>query len=75
MRNILSYQYGCLASGKEIIEWAKYHSNNTTSHAKAGRYILKHYKIHLDKMYRVYSNNTAGTGCGKIKKIPLIIRA
>ena len=74
MRNILSYQRGCLASGKEIVEWAKYHHNNMTSHAKAGKYILKHYKIHSDKMYRVYSN-TVGTGCGEIKKIPFITRA
>ena len=41
MRNILSYQPGTKFSGQEIIDWAKFHVKNATSHAKQGKRILR----------------------------------
>ena len=34
MRNILSYQYGTIFTGKEINDFIKYNIDNNTSHKK-----------------------------------------
>lgn len=72
MRNILSYQRP-IFTGQEIMEWAKYHFENNTSHYKAARYILNHYKLIPLREYFI-STHYYGTGCGEIRHKPYIKR-
>lgn len=71
MRNILSYQNGQF-TGEEITKWAQYQVENKTSHQKAGRYILNHYNLFPQKMYRV-KTSFGGTGCGETIHKPLVL--
>ena len=45
MKNILSYKYGTVFTGAEILEWAQYQVDNYTSHHQQGNTILNRYGI------------------------------
>lgn len=75
MKNILSYQNGTVFIGKEIIDWANYQVNNSTSKKKYAVRILKYYKDTLKPMrkYRVFSRYETA-GCNDIRTMPLVVR-
>lgn len=75
MRNILSYQPGTKFSGQEIIDWAKFHVKNATSHAKQGKRILRLYEQTLNpaREYYVLSNYETA-GCGDFRHEPIVLR-
>ena len=76
MKNILSYQPLTRFTGKEILDWAKYHVENNTSHAKQGKRILRLYEKTLNptRMYYVLSNYETA-GCGDFRHEPIVLRA
>ena len=71
MRNILSYQNSQF-SGQEIMDWAKHQVEHNTSHKRAGRHILNHFRLIPQKMYRVKSSY-GGTGCGEVIHKPIVL--
>lgn len=75
MKNILSYQNGAVFTGKEIIDWANYQVNNSTSKKKYATRILKYYKDTLKSMrkYHVFSRYETA-GCNDIRTMPLVVR-
>ena len=72
MRNILSYQNGQF-TGEEITKWAQYQVENKTSNQKAGRYILNHFHLLPQRLYKVQSSYS-GTGCGERVHKPLVLK-
>lgn len=58
MRNILSYQYGTIFTGKEINDFIDYHINNNTSHKKDAIRLMKHFIFKNNHSYMTYLGQT-----------------
>ena len=54
MRNILSYQYGTIFTGKEINNFIEYNINNNTSHKKDSIRLMKQFIFKDDCCYCSY---------------------
>lgn len=75
MKNILSYQNWAMFTGKEILDWANYQVNNSTSKKKYAARILKYYKDTLNPTRRYYVFSRYETaGCNDVRTMPLIVR-
>ena len=58
MRNILSFTEDTALSGKEILDWAKYHSKNNTPYKKYAKIILRRFgNLNSDTMYVIKLNH------------------
>jgi hypothetical protein len=75
LKNILSYKFGTLFTGAEILAWARYQINNKTSHFKHGKRILKLYSKTLkdDRQYIVFPSY-GSCGCSDWIYKPLVVR-
>lgn len=76
MRNILSYEpYKAKFTGQEILDWARHHVANETSHARQGRRILRLYEKTLNptRLYYVLSNYETA-GCCDFRHEPVVLR-
>ena len=73
MKNILSYCDGSVFSGKEIMDWSYAFSHAKDKKGKYARYILKHYRLILNRRYNVYTY-APGTGCNEIRHLPYIVK-
>ena len=74
MRNILSYQYGAIFTGKEINEFIEYNINNNTSHKKDSIRLMKQFIFKDDCCYcsypgRVYEHSSVGFIFRRINKL------
>ena len=52
MRNILNYRYGTLFTGKEIKDWCQDQVENSRDHKKEAKYIISHYGLIDNVLYR-----------------------
>ena len=52
MRNILSYQYGTIFTGKEITDWCQDQLDNNRGNKKEAKRILAHYGFIDNVLYR-----------------------
>ena len=73
MRNILSYQYGAIFTGKEINEFIEYNINNNTSHKKDSIRLMKQFIFKDDCYYcsypgRVNEHSSVGIMFRRINK-------
>lgn len=76
MKNILSYQPGTVFTGKEILDWAKFHVENDTSHARQGRRILRLYSQTLNPTrFYIVKSNYETWGCNEFRHEPLVIKS
>ena len=75
MKNSLSYKYGTVSTGAEILEWAQYQVDNYTSHQQQGNTILNRYGKTLkpDKRYHIYGSRKT-YAVNEIVKKPYIIK-
>lgn len=55
MKNILSYQYGTIFTGKVINDFINYHINNNTSHKKDAIRLAKQFIFKDNCFYSTYS--------------------
>lgn len=76
MKNILSYKYGTVFTGAEILEWAQYQVDHYTSHHQQGNTILNRYGKTLkpDKRYHIYGSRRT-YAVNEVVKKPYIIKA
>lgn len=59
MKNILSYQYGAIFTGKEINDFIDYHINNNTSHKKDAIRLMKQFIFKDNHSYLTYPGRTS----------------
>ena len=64
MRNILSYQYGTIFTGKEVNDFIKYNIDNNTSHKKDSIRLMKQFIFKDDCYY--CSARTQSSRCSLI---------
>lgn len=75
MQNILSFTEDTPISGMEILEWAKYHSENNTHYKKYAKIILRRFgNIKPNTMY-VLKLNHVNQNWLAYGKTPWIVRA
>ena len=58
MKNILSYQYGTVFTGKEINDFIDYHINNNTSRKKDAIRLVKQFIFKDSHSYLTYPGRT-----------------
>ena len=75
MRNILSFTENTEISGKEILDWAKYHAKNNTPYQKYAKIILRRFgNLNPETMY-VLKLNHVNQNWFDYGKTPWIVRA
>ena len=75
MRNILSFTEDTELSGQEILDWAKYHSENNTPYKKYAKIILRRFPNLQPNTKYVLKLNHVNQRWFDYGKTPWVVRA